>query len=79
MNSPVDRSSSATPSHARRSPGAIGHQKRRLARFEIAAVGEGSSETTRTTSRLTSPLAFFGSSTCSHIGDAKALRTRRAM
>ena len=40
VNSPVDRSSSATPMPGRRRTGAIAHQERRLARLEIARVGQ---------------------------------------
>ena len=43
------------------------HQERRLARVEVAASVSVPGDTTRTTSRLTTPLAFCGSSTCSQI------------
>ena len=39
------------------------HQERRLARVEIVGIGQRAGETTRTTSRLTSPFALRGSST----------------
>jgi hypothetical protein len=79
LNSPVDRSSSATPKPGRAGGGAIGHQERRLARVEIAASVSVPGDTTRTTSRRTSPLAFFGSSTCSQMATRKPFFTSRAM
>ena len=80
VNSPVDRSSSAAPR-----PCAVdrpGQSPRgapaRAPRDSLASVSVPG-ETTRTTSRRTRPLAFFGSSTCSQMATRKPLRTRRAM
>ncbi len=76
VNSPVERSSSATPSAGvgRRPGRGNAQQERRFTRVEVLRVGEACRATPLVTiSRRTSPLAFAGSSTWSQIATRKPL------
>ena len=82
-NSPVVRSSNATPSRCSLPDGpsrpetASRNDGSRASRYDASASVPG--VITRTTSRLTTPLAFFGSSICSQMATRWPCFTSRVM